>query len=53
MGKLKSATCPICNKPIGRHDPDRIEVRLLKAGKLNPNPPKIVYHLKCYQETGQ
>ena len=46
MGKLKTAVCPHCKKPIDRHDAKRITMALIVKGT------KVTYHFKCYQETG-
>ncbi len=51
MRKLKAATCPICSKPVNRHDSNRIKLKVADGSKgqgINKH-----YHLKCYQETGQ
>jgi len=48
MGKLKTAICPGCGKPINGHDANRIVLKLVNS----PKGTKVTYHLKCYQETG-
>ena len=52
MGKLKTATCPGCGKPINRHDTKRVTLVLANQGAIHRQGTKVTYHLKCHQETG-
>lgn len=48
MSKMKTANCYICGKAIGRHDPNRITVKVGKGS--NGQGVYRAVHLECSQE---
>ena len=44
MRKLKNASCATCNKPIQRHDKQRLVVEVKSS---NPKGAKVTMHLNC------